>query len=133
MAFPATPVSGTAGSVSIISGGTTVVNAVHQWSLNIGRDTPEITAMGDEWRYFLNGLGNWDGSFQLHKDINNSGQVLLRNQIIGGSAAVLFRFQGGTNYYQGSALVTGISPELAYDGVWGEGNEIKGSGPITFT
>jgi len=133
MAFPATPVSGTAGSVSYISGGTTVVNAVHQWSIDVGRDTPEITAMGDEWRYFINGLGNWTGSFQLHNDINNAGQTFVRSQILGGSAALAYRFAAGTNYYQGSALITGHAPELAYDGVWGTGYELQGTGPITYT
>lgn len=133
MASPASPVSGTAGSIAYVSGGTTVVEAVHQWSLDISRDTPEITAMGDSWRAYIQGLGAWSGSFMTYNDAGAAGQAFVRNLVIGGSVAVTFRFLAGTNYYSGSALANGASPELAYDGVWGTGYDLQGSGALSYT
>lgn len=130
---PVNPVSGTAGSVAYVSGGTTIVTAVHQWSLDISRDTPETTAMGDNWRVYINGLGAWTGSMQLRNDAGDASQAFVRNLVLGGSAAITFRFLAGTNYYSGSALVNGASPELAYDGVWGTSHDLQGSGALSYT
>lgn len=133
MSAPASPVSGTAGSVAVVSGGTTVVEAVKQWTLNIARNTIDISAMGDSWKVFLNSLGEWDGSFMLWNDAGAAGQALTRGAVIGGSAAVTYRFYAGTQYYSGSVIVTGASPELAHDGAWGTGHDFQGSGPIAYT
>lgn len=133
MAAPINPVSGTAGSVSYVSGGTTAIAAVHQWSLDISRDTPEITAMGDSWRAYVNGIGGWTGSLQIRNDAGDASQAFVRNLILGGSASLVFRFLAGTNYYSGSAFVNGASPELAYDGVWGTSHDLQGNGPLAYT
>lgn len=126
-------VSGTAGSVAYVSGGTTVVSGAHEWSLDIGRDTPETTAFGDSWRTYVNGIGEWSGSFGVRADPASAAQTFVRNLLIGGSAALEFRFFAGTNYYSGSALVTGGGPEVAYDGIWENSFDFQGSGTLTYT
>lgn len=130
---PVNPVSGTAGSVAYVSGGTTTVAGVHEWNLDIGRDTPEITAFGDSMRAYVQGIGEWSGSFMLHNDAGDASQALVRNLIVGGSAALPFRFYAGTQYYSGSIFINGSGPEMAYDGVFDTSYDFQGSGPLSYT
>ncbi len=126
-------VSGTAGSVSYVSGGTTQVVGVHEWSLSVDQDTPETTAFGDQWRTYVAGIRNWTGSMGMHGDPIAASQTFINALQIGGSAALVFRFHAGTNYYSGSAIVSGHSPETAYDGIYEDSFDLQGSGPLTLT
>lgn len=126
-------VSGTAGSVAYVSGGTTVMAGVHEWSIDVGQDTPETTAFGDQWRTYVAGIREWTGSMGMHGDPAASSQDFVRDLQTGGSAAVEFRFYAGTNYYSGSAIVTGHSPEVAYDGIFEDSFDLQGSGALAFT
>lgn len=122
--------SGTAGSVAYVSGGTTVVVGVHEWSIDVGQDTPETTAFGDQWRSFVAGIREWTGSMGMHGDAVAASQAFIRNLQIGGSAALVFRFYAGTNYYEGSAMVSGHSPEIAFDGIYEDSFDLQGTGPL---
>lgn len=126
-------VSGTAGSVVIVTGGTPIVTGVHEWSLDIGQDLPEVTAFGDQWRVKVNGIKEWSGSFGMHKDAAGTAQDWVRGAILGGSAAIVFRFAAGANYYSGSAFPSSAGPEIAYDGVWEDSYDIEGTGALSYT
>lgn len=126
-------VSGTAGSVAYVSGGTTVVQSAYEWSLDIGRDTPDVTAFGDSMKVFVQGIGEWSGSYSVRADPAATSQDFQRNLILGGSVAIVHRFYAGTNYYSGSAFVTGLSPEISYDGTWETSYDFQGSGPLSYT
>lgn len=126
-------VSGTAGNVTYVSGGTTTIVGVHEWSLDVGQETPEVTAFGDQWRVYVPGIREWSGSFGMHGDPAAASQAFIRNLQIGGSAAMVFQFLMGTNYFSGSAMVSGHSPEVAYDGVFEDSFDLQGSGPLSFT
>lgn len=126
-------VSGTAGSVSYVSGGTTVVGGAHEWSLDLGQETPEVTAFGENWRAFIPGIREWSGSLSAHLDPANAGQTFVRNALIGGSVGIEFRFAAGSNYYSGSALITGASPGIAYDGAATLDFDLQGTGALAFT
>lgn len=125
-------VSGTAGSVAYVSGGTTVVAGVHEWSIDVGQETPETTAFGDQWRTHVAGIREWSASMGMHGDPAASSQNFITNLQTGGSASVEFRFFAGTNYYAGSGIVTGHSPEVAFDGIYEDSFDLQGSGPLTF-
>lgn len=126
-------VSGTAGSVAYVSGGTTVVTGVHEWSIDVGQETPETTAFGDQWRTYVAGIREWSASMGMHADPAAAGQAFITNLQIGGSAAVTFRFYAGTNYYAGSAMVSGHNPEVAFDGIYEDSFDLQGSGALSFT
>lgn len=126
-------VSGTAGSVAYVSGGTTVVSGVSEWSLDVSQDTPETTAFGDQWRTFVAGIREWTGSMGMHGDPTAASQGFIRNLQTGGSTAITFRFYAGTNYYEGSAMVSGHSPEVSYDGIFEDSFDLQGSGALSFT
>lgn len=125
-------VSGTAGSVAYVSGGTTVMAGVHEWSIDVGQETPETTAFGDQWRTHVAGVREWTGAMAMHGDPDAPSQDFVRDLQTGGSASVEFRFYAGTNYYVGSALVTGHSPEVSYDGIFEDSFDLQGSGPLLF-
>lgn len=125
-------VSGTAGSVAYVSGGTTVVAGVHEWSIDVGQDTPETTAFGSNWRTFIAGIREWTASMGMRGDPAAASQEFIQDLQTGGSTSLEFRFYAGTNYYSGSAMVTGHSPEVAFDGIYEDAFDLQGSGPLTF-
>lgn len=126
-------VGGTAGSVVVVSGGTTTVGGVKEWSLDIGHNVVETTVFGDAWRSYIAGIREFSGSLTLISDDSDSAQTTVRNAIIGGSAPFEFRFHKGSNYYSGSALVSGLSPGISYDGVGEDSADFQGSGALTYT
>lgn len=126
-------VSGTAGSVAYVSGGTTAVVGVHEWSIDVGQDTPETSAFGSNWRTFVAGIREWTGSMGMHGDPDAASQTFINSLQLGGSVALPFRFYAGTHYYEGSAIVTGHAPEVAYDGLYEDSFDLQGTGPLTFT
>lgn len=126
-------VSGTAGSVTYVSGGTTQIVGVHEWAIDVGQETPETTAFGDQWRTYVAGIREWTGSMGMHGDPTAASQTFINSLQLGGSAALLFRFHAGTNYYSGSAIVSGHAPEVSYDGIYEDSFDLQGSGPLTLT
>lgn len=125
-------VSGTAGSVAFVSGGTAVLTGAYSWSLDISQETPEVTAFGDSWGVFLPGIRSWTATIELIKDAALAVQGSVHAMITGGSAAAVFRFYEAGTVYSGSALVTGASPEISYDDKAVISYDLQGSGPLTF-
>lgn len=125
-------VSGTAGSVAYVSGGTTVVVGAYEWGLDLGQETPETTAFGENWKTFIPGIREWSGNVSMRGDASAASQAFIRNMLLGGSAAIEIRFFQGTNYYAGSALANGASPGIAYDGVSVYDTDLQGSGPLIY-
>src|SRR5688500_462641 len=103
-------VSGAAGSVALVNAGTTLVGGAHEWSIDIGAEVPEVTAFGDQWRVYVPGIREWTASVTMHADPADAAQTSIRGLLTGGSVPVTFRFYAGTNFYSGSAMVTGVSP-----------------------
>jgi predicted secreted protein len=126
-------ISGTAGSVAYISGGTTTIVGAHEWSLDIGGETPEVTAFGDQWRVYLPGIREWSASVSVRADGDAASQTFVRNLLLGGSVATAFRFYQGTNFYAGSAIATGASPSIAYDDAATMDVDLQGSGALSYT
>lgn len=124
--------SGTAGSVAYVNSGTTSVTSAYEWSIDIGQNTPEVTAFGDSFKVFIAGIREWKASFGVRNDAAQTSQDFVRNLIIGGSVPLVFRFAMGTNIYSGSALPTGAKPSLAYDGAGMISYDLQGSGPLTY-
>ena len=125
------PLSGTAGSVVYMTGGTTVVVGIGEWSLDIGMDTVETTAFGDQWRTRIAGIRQFSGSFSGRAD-NDASQTTLRNQALAGSAFAA-RFYEGTTYYNvTSAFFTGLSPSISFDGRGDVSFDFEGNGTLTY-
>lgn len=54
---------------AVVNLGGTAVVGVKAASIELSKDAPEATSMGDDWRVFLaDGLLQWSGSFQINQD-----------------------------------------------------------------
>lgn len=126
------PVSGTAGSVGIVNSGTTVFTRLKEWSLNITQNLVDVSAMGMSWKEFINGMREFDGNVAFYGDPTDSAETLVRNAIIGGSAAFVFQFYQGTNYYAGSCLPKKFSPKLTYDGALSPAVDLQGTKSLSY-
>lgn len=126
-------VSGTAGSVAFVSGGTTILAKAHQWSIDISQAAPDVTAFGDSFKNFIGGIREWKATAGIRVDPAQASQDAARNMILNGSAAIEFRFYLGTNYYSGSAFPTSAKPEIAYDGAAMNSYDLQGTGSLGYT
>jgi hypothetical protein len=126
-------VSGTAGSVAYVSGGTTMVQGAHEWTVTVKQDTPEVTIFGDSFKNYLPGIRSWTASVSLKADPAQPSQDTIRNMILGGSVPIAFRFYAGTNYYSGSAMPNSIAPSVSYDDAWVNKIDMQGVGTLSYT
>ena len=70
-------IAGKSGKLGI---GTNNVVDVSSWSLELGADTLDVTALGDDWKKFIAGLKEWsasaEGFYSVHTDA--TGQKALQ-------------------------------------------------------
>ena len=112
-----TPLSGTAGSVVYLTGGTTLVDEIAEWSLDISHSPVETTAFGDNWAAYVPSIRNATGSFSGNHDQADSGQGSMQNAMLGGSAVALRLYVNATKYYDiGTAYLTGQSESISQTG-----------------
>ncbi len=125
--------SGTAGSVVYMTGGTAVVGEMAEWSLDLSHSPVETTAFGDQWQEYIPSLRNATGSFSGNLDTADTQQTALRNAMLGGSAIALRLYVSGANYYNvGTAYLTGNGPSISNDGKAETSYDFQVSGPVTF-
>lgn len=122
-----TVASGTAGSVVV---GTVAAGHTQEWSLSFSRDAVEITGMGQTAREYIPGVYGFTGSFSMAKDISDAAEVALKAAALG-AGTVALKLHEGTAYYSiGTAIITGMSPALSFDGASTNSYDFSGSGPL---
>ena len=120
--------SGTAGSVVV---GTVVVGHTQEWSLSFSRDAVEITGMGQAAREYIPGVYGFTGSFSLAKDIADAGEVALKAAALGAGTVALKLHEGTAYYSVGTAILSGMSPALSFDGASTNAYDFTGSGVLS--
>jgi len=108
-------ISGTAGSVVYVSGGTPVVDELTEWSLSISNDTVETTYWGQTWKSFLPLIPGASGSFSGNHT-HGSVQLALGTALAVGTLIGLKLYVNATQGYSGSAYLTGQSPSISISG-----------------
>lgn len=109
--------SGTAGSVVYMTGGTTLVGEISEWSFDGSMSPVETTSFGSRNVKRISGLIDGSGSFSGNFDAADSAQGSLVNAFLGGSAIALRLYLNATKYVNiGTAYVTGWGPSIAVDG-----------------
>ncbi len=101
--------AGTAGSVVLVINGTTSVDELAQWEANFTKEQFTYQKFGATWTHRHVGAsdvtgratGQWDQS-------DATGQRKLKNAWVGGSIVELRLYDGGTNYWSGSAYISDI-------------------------
>ena len=127
-----TPISGTAGSVVYMTGGTTVVGEISEWSLDLSMSPVEVSAFGDNWKRSIPSIRAASGSFSGNFAGDDPAQTSLRNAMLGGSAIAL-RLAEGTAYWTvGTAYLTGHGRAITHQGKADTSYDFEPSGPVTY-
>lgn len=125
--------SGTAGSIVYMTGGTTTAGAIAEWSLSLSHSPVETTTFGDQWQNYIPSLRNATGSFSGNLDTGDAVQGSLISSALGGSAIALRCYVSPTKYYNvGTAYITGHGPSISNDGKAETSFDFQVSGPVTF-
>ncbi|NTW70678.1 MAG: hypothetical protein HGA49_00335 [Eubacteriaceae bacterium] len=124
-------IAGKSGKLGL--GANTVVD-VSSWSLELGADTVDVTALGDEWKKFIAGLKEWsasaEGFYSVHTDV--TGQKALQDAYLNCSEVALKMYVNATNYYSGGAYISGLSVEDPVDDTVSISFEFQGTGPLAY-
>lgn len=111
------PYSGTAGSVVLVSGGTTLVGWITEWSLDKSLETVDTTSFGNNNRTRIPSIKDATGSFTGSFDDVDTAQAALITAFENGTFVGLRLYVGTAKYFNiGSAVVTGYNPTMAVDG-----------------
>ena len=127
-----TPISGTAGSVVYMTGGTTVVGEISEWTMDLSMSPVETTAFGDGWKRSIPSFRAASFSFSGNFAIDDTAQTSLRNSMLGGSA-IAARLAEGTAYWNiGTAYLTGMSNTISQAGKADVSFDAEPSGAVTY-
>lgn len=111
------PYSGTAGSVVLVSGGTTRVGWISEWNLDKSMDVVETTSFGDNNRLIIPSIKDASGSFSGSFADDDTAQAALVAAFEAGTYIGLRLYEGAAKYWNvGSALITGMGPSMSVDG-----------------
>jgi predicted secreted protein len=114
--------------------GAAVVLNISSWSLELGTDTLDVTAFGDDWKKFIAGLKEWsasaEGFFSVHTDA--TGQKALQDAFLAGTEVAIKLNVNNTNYYSGNAYISGLSVEDPVDDTVSISFEFQGTGALTY-
>ena len=125
-------IAGKSGKLGI--GANTVVD-ISSWSMELGVDALDVTALGDDWKKFLAGLKEWsasaEGFYSVHTD--TLGQKALQDAYLNSTEVSLRLFVNPTKFYSGSAFISGLSVEDPVDDTVSISFEFQGTGALTYT
>ena len=111
----------------------TVVANLRSFSIDETADTVEYTTMGLAAKVFLPTTTAFTGSADVYWDENDAGQTALA---VGSSVTIKFFPEGDSSaapadtFYQGSAIVTGVSRSASFDGMVEASITLQGSGAL---
>lgn len=124
--------SGTAGSVVYMTGGTTLIEEMAEWSLDLSHSPVDVTAFGDNWAEYVPSIRNATGSFSGNWDGTATTQGNLNNAMLGGSAVALRLYLNGSKYYNiGVAYLTGQTNGISQTGKADVSWNFQVSGAVT--
>jgi hypothetical protein len=85
----------------------TIIN-VKSWSLDIGRNFEDTTALGDSWDESCPTTGRCSGSIEVDYDPSDTnGQLAIQTVILSGASITLKLLTDPTHMWSGSAKFTG--------------------------
>ena len=100
------------------------------WSMDVNIDTHDVTdfCSTSAWRDFITGLKGWTVSVDLKID----GAKPINATDLGASATLQL-YIDGTQYYSGTALLSGFSPSVSVDAEETQAVTFQGTGLLSFT
>lgn len=123
--------SGTAGSV--VYGGTagTAIENMKSWTLDVAAGELDASAFGSTWKLTEAGIKEWGGSAEGNADDGTAMQASAWTALGAGTKVVMLFALGGSDYYHGTAIITGQSTGSSFDGLATTSYTFKGHGPLT--
>lgn len=111
------PYSGTAGSVVLVSGGTTLVGWITEWNLDKELTVVETTSFGNNNATNIPSIKSASGSFSGSFDDADTAQAAIITAFENGTFVGLRLYVGTAKYFNlGSAIITGYGPSMSVDG-----------------
>lgn len=123
---------GSEGTVRV--GATDIIAEVRNWSFEETSETIEDTVLGDSARSYKSGLTSWSGSVDAYFDeTDTNGQEAMTIGV-----EVNFRVypesdatpDSGDVYFDGQAIVTGITRQASFDGMTEVSFSVQGNGAL---
>lgn len=109
--------SGTAGSVVYMTGGTTLVGEISEWRADFTMSPVETTAFADQWNKFIPSTRGMTGSFSGNFDPANGAQGSVVSAMLGGSAVALRLYVSTAKYFNvGTAYVNSMGIGISQKG-----------------
>lgn len=125
--------SGTAGSVVYMTGGTTTVGEIAEWSMDINMSPVEATAFGNDWAKYVPSIRNATGKFSGNFDNSDTAQGSLISSMLGGSAVAFRLYVSATKYFNiGTAYLTSMGPSISQTGKGDTSFSFQNSAAVTF-
>ncbi len=125
--------TGTAGSVLYVAGGTTVVGNISEWSLDLSHSPVETTAFGNNWQMYVPSIRGATGAMSGNFDHANAMQQNIATALLNGTAVALQLHLDDTKYFNiGTAYVTGYSPSISQAGKADVSFDFTVSDAVTF-
>lgn len=125
--------SGTAGSVVYMTGGTTTVGEIAEWALDISHSPVDATAFGNDWAKYVPSIRNATGTFSGNFDHADSAQASLINAMLAGSVVAFRLYVAPTKYFNiGTAYLTGMGPSISQTGKGDTSYSFQNSAAVTF-
>ena len=120
------------GSEGTVHVGSVPIAEIRSYSVTETADTIEDTTMGDTSRTYKSSLKSFTGSVDVYWDESDtSGQQALS---VGSEVTIKFYPEGassGDTFYSGSAIVTGLTINGAYDGMVEASITVQGNGALS--
>lgn len=120
-----------AGSEGIVKIGDNQVAEVKSWNIEEVSDTVDASIIGTSWRKHLATIKSWSGSVEAFWDeADSDGQGKL---IIGKEVELKLYPQGEGDkyhYFNGIAIITGISRQGSFDGIVESSFTFTGNGKL---
>lgn len=115
--------SGTAGSVVYSFGGSVLIEAIGEWSLDFSMSPPETTSFGDANDTYTPSVRNATGSFSGNADLTSAQQPTIKAKFLNGEVRSLILYENATKYYDCQNIVfTGTNETLS----------VKGKGDLSY-
>jgi hypothetical protein len=125
--------SGTAGSVVYMTGGTVNVGEIAEWALDISHSPVDATAFGNDRAKYVPSIRNATGTFSGNFDHSDSAQASLISAMLGGSAVAFRLYVSPTKYFNvGTAYLTGMGPSISQTGKADNSYSFQNSAAVSF-
>jgi len=108
------------------------------WDITVNLDLDEVTAQGENWKKFIAGCAEWEGSIECNFDPSNTEQKALMDNIVSATPGVLltdmeFQLEDSGDYFSGDLYITSFPVRTNVAGKVGCTFSFKGNDALSLT